>query len=108
MRMRVNSEEELLKKLSAELESLDSQYADVAAPSLPELTQLVAAEAVRRRRRRRKELLLFIMFALVLLSLVMSIISSAPALYWGLQALFPLAALIGLGAARIRQRREES
>jgi peptidoglycan/LPS O-acetylase OafA/YrhL len=106
--MRFNSDEELLNKLSAELESLDLQYADVAPPSLPELEQLVAAEALRRSKQRRKELLVFCLVALILLSIVLSVLSSAPALYWGLQALIPLAALGCLVVARIRLRREES
>ncbi|AIQ60943.1 YxlC family protein [Paenibacillus borealis] len=106
--MRFNSDEELLNKLSAELESLDLQYADVTSPSLPELEQLIAAEAIRRMKRQRKELLIFCLVALVLLSIVLSILSSAPALYWGLQALIPLAALVSMGAARIRLRREEA
>ncbi|QUL54220.1 DUF5345 family protein [Paenibacillus tritici] len=104
--MRFNSDEELLNKLSAELENLDMQYADVSIPSLPELEQLIAAEAVERRRRRRKELLLFLLLALVLLGIVIATLSSAPVLYWSLQALFLLTALGSLGARR--RRRKES
>lgn len=36
MRMRFKSDEELLGKLSAELDHLDMLYADVTPPSLPE------------------------------------------------------------------------
>lgn len=106
--MKYNSDEELLNKLSAELESLDLQYADISPPSLPELEQLVAAEAARRSRRQRKELLIFCLVALILLSLVLTLLSSAPVLYWGLQALIPLTGLGTLAAARIRLRRGEA
>ncbi|ETT72113.1 hypothetical protein C173_15389 [Paenibacillus sp. FSL R7-277] len=106
--MRFKSDEELLGKLSAELDHLDMLYADVTPPSLPELEHLIAGEAVRRRKRRRKELLLFILVALVLVTIVISILSTAPVLYWSLQAVFILSALGSLGAVRIRHGREES
>ncbi len=106
--VRFNSDEELLNKLSAELENLDRQYDDVTPPSLPELEQLIASEALRRSRQRRKELLLFILLALVLITAVISILSSAPVLYLSLQAIFLLAALGIPGAAWIRRRREEA
>ncbi|WNS43003.1 YxlC family protein [Paenibacillus sp. MMS20-IR301] len=105
--MKFNSEEELLGRLSAELENLDKQYADAAPPSLPELEQLIAAETARRSSRQRKDLLIFCIVALIVLSIVLAILSSAPVLYLGLQVLIPLAAVCSLWIARIRLRREE-
>lgn len=106
--MKFNSNEELLNKLSADLENLDLQYDDLTSPSLPELEQFIAAEAIRRARRRRKELLLFCIVALILLSVVLAVLSSSPVLYWGLQAFIPLAALGSIIAARIKLRREDT
>lgn len=42
--MRFKSDEELLGKLSAELDHLDMLYADVTPPSLPELEHLIAGK----------------------------------------------------------------
>ncbi|AIQ49370.1 hypothetical protein R70723_28415 [Paenibacillus sp. FSL R7-0273] len=96
--------QKLLTKLSAELERLDAQYDDISAPSLPAVQQFLAAEAVRRRRQSRRELLLFLLAAILLLGIVLAVLGFAPAVYWILQAVIPLAVLGGLTAARIRQR----
>ena len=106
--MRFKSDEELLGKLSAELGSPGYALCRCYSALLPELEQLIAGEAVHRRKRRRKELLLFLLVALVLVTIVISILSTAPVLYWSLQAVFILSALGSLGAARIRHGREES
>ncbi|CAM4521117.1 DUF5345 family protein [Paenibacillus typhae] len=100
-------DKKLLNKLSAELDRLDAQYDDIPAPSLPAMQQFLAAEAIRRRRQSRRELLLFWLAALFLLSIVLAVLGFAPAVYWVLQAVIPLAALGGLAAVRIRRRLEE-
>jgi 4-amino-4-deoxy-L-arabinose transferase-like glycosyltransferase len=97
----------LLNKLSAELERLDAQYDDIPAPSLPVMQQFLAAEAIRRRRQGRRELLLFLLAAIFLLSIVLAVFGFAPAVYWVLQAVIPLALLGGLAAAKLRQREED-
>ncbi|MNI94169.1 hypothetical protein D3C73_1522230 [compost metagenome] len=71
------------------------------------MEQFLAAEALRKRRQNRKELLLFLLAALFLLSIVLTLLGSAPVVYWILQAAIPLFALGGLAAARIRLRQEE-
>lgn len=106
--MKSDNEEELLGQLTAELDILDSQYDDFAVPSLPELEQLIASEARRRRQQNRKELLVFLLVALILLSIFLTAMGVVPALYWALQAVFPLAALGILAAVRIRPGREDA
>lgn len=105
--MRDDRDQELLNKLSAGLERLDAQYDDISPPSLPAMEQFLAAEALRRRRQSRKELLLFWLAALFLLSIILTVLGSAPVVYWILQGAIPLAALGGYTAVRIRLRREE-
>ncbi|WP_042200051.1 DUF5345 family protein [Paenibacillus camerounensis] len=100
-------DQKLLNKLSAELERLDAQYDDIPAPSLPAMQQFLAAEADRRRSQSRRELLLFLLAAILLLSIVLTVLGFAPAVYWVIQAVIPLAVLGGLAAVKVRQRREE-
>lgn len=106
--MKNDKDEELLRKLSAELGRLDAQYEDIAPPSLQGMEQFIAAEALRRQRKLRKELQMFLLVALFLLGIVLAALGFAPVLYWVLQAAFPIAALGGLAVMRIWRRREDA
>ncbi|MRN56955.1 YxlC family protein [Paenibacillus monticola] len=99
-------QELFLQKLTGELHRLDAQYDDLNPPSIQELERLIASEAVRRNRQARKELLLFWLISLILLSSCLAVLSSAPAIYWVVQALIPVVGLSGLAVAHIRRRRE--
>lgn len=99
-------DEELLRKLTLDLERLDERLDHIPPPSVPEMEHFLAAEAVRRRRQSRKELLLFLLAAIFLISAVLAALGSAPVIFWILQAVFPLAALGGFMADRTRLRRE--
>ncbi|AWV35802.1 YxlC family protein [Paenibacillus sp. FSL H7-0716] len=105
--MEKDKEPELyLHKLTEELERLDAQYDDITPPSLQELEWLMADAAVQRKRRERKELLLFWGVSLILICAFLSILTSAPMIYWIIQAIIPIVGLGGLGIARIRRNRE--
>lgn len=105
--MRNDRDQELLNKLSAGFDSLDAQYDDISPPSLPVMQHFLAAEALRLRRQSRKEMLLFWLAALFLLSIILTVLGSAPVVYWILQAVIPLAALGSYVVVRIRLRRED-
>ncbi|WP_339318860.1 YxlC family protein [Paenibacillus sp. FSL R10-2734] len=95
-----------LQKLSDELNRLDAHYDDITPPSLQELERLMADAAVHRKSRERKELLVFWGISLILICAFLSILGSAPMIYWIIQAIIPIAGLGGLGIARIRRNRE--
>ncbi|ULO08283.1 YxlC family protein [Paenibacillus sp. 19GGS1-52] len=99
-------QELFLQKLTGELHRLDAQFDDINAPSLQELERFLVAETVRSNRQARKELLLFWLISLILLSSCLAVLSSAPAIYWVVQALIPVVGLSGLAGAYIRRRRE--
>lgn len=94
-----------LHKLSDELDRLDAQYNDIT-PSLQELERLMVDASVHRKSMERKELLLFWGISLILISVFLSILGSAPMIYWIIQAIIPIAGLSALGIARIRRNRE--
>ncbi|UQZ33511.1 hypothetical protein C2I18_08125 [Paenibacillus sp. PK3_47] len=106
--MKPDNEEELLRRLNSDLARLDAQIDNISPPSLPEMEHFMAAEAVRRRRQSRMELKLFLLVALFLLGAALTALGSAPVIYWIFQAAFPLAALSGFIANRIRLRREDA
>ncbi|WP_313641296.1 YxlC family protein [Paenibacillus sp.] len=95
-----------LHKLSDELDRLDAQYNDITPPSLQELERLMADASVHRKSTERKELLLFWGISLILICAFLSILGSAPMIYWIIQAIIPIAGLSALGIARIRRNRE--
>lgn len=95
-----------LHKLTEELNRLDAQYDDITPPSLQELEWLMADAAVHRKRRERKELLLFWGVSLILVSTFLSILGSAPMIYWVIQGIIPIAGVTGLAIARFRRNRE--
>ncbi|WP_342437238.1 YxlC family protein [Paenibacillus sp. FSL L8-0436] len=101
-------DDELLVQLNAELNILDAQFDDISPPSLLVMEELIAAETLRRRRKSRNELLLFLCLALIVLSIILTALGSAPVFYWVLQAVFPLAALGSLGVSRVRLQREDT
>lgn len=105
--MEKDKEQELyLHKLTEELNRLDAQYDDITPPSVQELEWLMAESAVQRKSRERKELLLFWAVSLIMVSAFLSILGSAPMIYWIIQAVIPVAGLTGLVIARIRRYRE--
>lgn len=95
-----------LHKLTEELNRLDAQYDDITPPSLQELEWLMADAAVHRKKRERKELLLFWGVSLILISTFLSILGSAPVIYWIIQGIIPIAGVTGLAIARFRRNRE--
>ncbi|GGG11477.1 hypothetical protein GCM10010912_64830 [Paenibacillus albidus] len=104
--MENETEQEMyLLRLKGELERLDEHYDDIAVPSLSEFEQMIAVESERRRRQYRKELLLFWLVSLVLLSICLAVLGSAPAVYWALQAIIPAVGLAGLAASHFKRRR---
>lgn len=105
--MEKDKEQELyLRKLTEELNRLDAQYDDITPPSVQELEWLMAESAMQRKSRERKELLLFWVVSLVMVSAFLSILGSAPMIYWIIQAVIPVVGLTGLAIARIRRDRE--
>lgn len=105
--MEKDKEQELyLRKLTEELNRLDAQYDDITPPSVQELEWLMTESVVQRKSRERKELLLFWVVSLVMVSTFLSILGSAPMIYWIIQAVIPVAGLTGLAIARIRRYRE--
>lgn len=95
-----------LHKLSDELNRLDAQYDDITPPSLQELERLMVDASVHRKSMERRELLLFWGISLILISVFLSILGSAPMIYWIIQAIIPIAGISGLGIARLKRNRE--
>lgn len=95
-----------LHKLTEELNRLDAQYDDITPPSLQELEWLMADGVAWSQRKARKELMLFWLVSLFLLSLCLTVLSSAPIVYLIAQSIIPIAGLCGLVISRIRRRRE--
>lgn len=98
--------EQYLRKLSDELNRLDAQYDDIMPPSLQEFEWLMADAALSRKRRERKELLLFWGVSLILISAILSILGSAPMIYWIIQGLIPIVGVSVLLLTKIRRSRE--
>lgn len=95
-----------LYKLTKELNRLDAQYDDITPPSLQELEWLMANGAAHSKQKARKELMLFWFVSLILLSIFLTILSSAPIVYLITQGIISIAGLCGLLVSRIRRRRE--
>jgi hypothetical protein len=105
--MEKDKESELLfHKITGELNRLDEQYDDITPPSLQELEWLIADGDLRRKSRARKELVLFWMVSLILVSTCLSILGSAPTIYWIIQGIIPIAGVSVLAVAKIRRNRE--
>lgn len=95
-----------LHKLTEELNRLDAQYDDIAPPSLQELELLMADGAAWNKHKSRKELILFWLVSLILISICLTILSSAPIVYLIVQGIIPIVGLCGLVVSRVRSRRE--
>lgn len=109
---RVSSSDELpddlLFELMAGLDRLDTVYAEESAsPPLDVLARELKAAAKQSRLKKRKERRLFGVISLAVIALSILAAVTSPVLYWSLQGLVPVAALLAAIWRAGRRRRTE-